>query len=500
MTVVVEADTAIVGSGIAGLLVARELLAADERVVVVERGGRRTWKQQVESDSWEADVATAEHTHEIDPRGEQIEWRYVYGLGGSTNRWAATAPRLLPEDFELDSRYGVSRDWPISYDQLAPWYRRAEAALQVAGEDNPLTPGTDYPLPAHPLSPQDRAVAAHLRPFVALPQARPSRAVRGRPACCGSARCQLCPVDAKFTALNGLGAVLEHSGLRVLTETIATRLQRARDRRISALQCVNGSGERVTIRARRFVVAANGLESPALLLRSGLEDDDTGHWLFDHVDGQVVVRTRDPVGPGRGASLVTGASYAYYAGEQRARRAAALVLPYNPGHVYQMYPAVVDGVVSGHDGRHVRRRAAHEWERTLSLDLYLDDAPQAANRVSLSPRRDRFGIPRTRVTYQPPSPYKQRALRHLLDDLPRRLRPLGAREPRYERLLDGAHLLGTVRMGERGEGVVDADLRHRRVENLFVCGGCVFPAPVPAHPTLTIAALAIRLGATLTRE
>jgi choline dehydrogenase-like flavoprotein len=494
-----DGGTVIIGSGVAGTLVARELIRRGQRCTIVERGAHVPWEVQRRERRWEADDGTSRHSHENDESGVDHPWTYVYAVGGSCNRWAGTCPRFLPEDFEMRSRYGVMRDWPISYAELAPHYLSAERALGVAGAANAFTPDPDYPQPPHPLSRQDRAIAPHLGPVVPLAQARPTRAVGGRAACCASGRCQLCPVDARFSVLNALRDVLESPLVELLTGTVAARLVTARSGRVvEAVECVREDGERLLVHGERFVLAANGIESPALLLRSGIETEDTGRFLFDHRNAKLLVPTRTDVGPGHGNSLATGASYAYYSGSFRSRRAAVLIVPFNPGP-----PTMLDGVVGrlldGTRGPRLRREVAAEWRRTLALDLYLDDLPDRANGVRLSPRKDSLGIPRTVVRFRPPTTYLRSAVRYLLDDVPRRLRPLGAREARYQPAPQGAHLLGTLRMGGAGDGVVDSDQRHRARENVFVAGGAVFPTYSPTHPTLTLAALSIRLGRMLAR-
>jgi choline dehydrogenase-like flavoprotein len=187
------------------------------------------------------------------------------------------------------------RDWPIGYEELAPYYAVAERVMAIAGAANRLMPGTDYPQPAHPLSTIDRTLARHVEPFIALPQARPTRPVGKRPACCGSARCELCPVDARFSVLNGLAGVLDDRRARLLTDTVAARLVAGpRGARIDALECVDAKHERLTLRADRFVIAANAIESPALLMRSGIDHGDTGRYLEARPAAQLAARTRKP--------------------------------------------------------------------------------------------------------------------------------------------------------------------------------------------------------------
>ncbi|MGH2946136.1 MAG: GMC family oxidoreductase, partial [Solirubrobacteraceae bacterium] len=139
---------------------------------------------------------------------------------------------------------------------------------------------------------------------------------------------------------------------------------------------------------------------------------------------------------------------------------------------------------------------AAAWERTLPFDLLLEDFPRPERRVTLSSRRDAFGLPLVRVAYPPASAYEEQGHRAAVAEIVRRLAPLGVEAADEAPAPEGGHLLGTCRMG----GVVDAGLRHLDLENVYVAGGSAFPTYSPSHPTLTIAALAIRAGERVAAE
>src|SRR5205085_424353 len=155
---------------------------------------------------------------------------------------------------------------------------------------------------------------------------------------------------------------------------------------------------------------------------------------------------RTPVLPGRAATWCTGASYAWYDGAFRAERAGLLLYPRTIGAPLPI-DTMVRGLVDGRRGRVLRDEVVDEWERTLRLVIAPDELPSPANRVTLSPRTDRFGLPLNRVHLIEPSDYQRRAMRHLLDDLPHRLAPLGVQDIQVAYPIAGAHLLGTLRMG-----------------------------------------------------
>jgi choline dehydrogenase-like flavoprotein len=502
---VVEADIAIVGSGVCGLLAAWAPLQDGARVAMLERGALKTHAEQLATREWSADVPGAEPNDEIAPGTPPYPWSYVYGVGGSSLHWSGTTPRFVANDFRMRSSYGVMVDWPISLEDLRPYYRRAEQALGISGAPDREGPAAGPPLPgsrtlpAHPHSPMDKVVGRYLEPFGPLPQARPSEPLQGRPSCCGSATCDLCPVDARFSALNGLRAVFDHPNLSLHRQTVAARLRTAADgRSIEAIEAIGEDGAKLLVRAQRYVLAANGFENPGILLRSGLDRDDVGRYLSDHGHISIFATLRRDVRPGYGTTLVTGLSQAFRDGSFRAERSAAIVSPFNPG--VPLGPFVANGVIAGRSGEEVREHALTEWKRILPLDMLSEDKPQAARRVTLSPRRDSFGLPLNRVAYSAPSDYERDGIDAVLDSLRERLAPLGVSDVVAKPGPRGGHLLGTCRMGSGDEGVVDSQLRHLDVENLFVAGGSAFPTYGPVHPTLTVSALALRLGELLARE
>jgi glucose dehydrogenase len=494
-------DVAVVGTGFAGLLTARELVKRGREVMLIERGGMRSHAEQLDDGSaehgaFEVDSPTAAHNHE-EHEDTPYQWDYLYAVGGSSLHWGGVAPRFLPADFELRSRYGVGVDWPIGYRDLEPFYGAAERVLGVSAGDAPYRRSSRSVLPPHPYSPIDQMVRPLLEPYYPLPQARPTRSIGGRPACCSSGRCTLCPVNAKYTCLHTIEdeRLLERENLELRPETIVARV-RARGGRVTELECINRDGERSTVRAKTVVLAAAGLENAAVLLRSGLDGRDVGHWLMDHQHRVFVVRLDRSARPGRGTNISTGISYAYVDGPFRSERASLIVYPENRG--LNMTPELIRAVTDGRPGRRMHRRLRDEFEHTLLLDTLGEELPRRERFVRLSASKDSFGLPRNLVHYPPVSDYLLASYRHLTGEIERRLRPLGARlDSTYT--YGGAHLLGTCRMGN-GEGVVDTNLRHHDLDNLYVVGGSAFPSYSAVHPTLTASALAIRLGRHLATE
>jgi glucose dehydrogenase len=477
-------ETVVIGSGISGLLVARELVAAGQEVMVVERGRMRLDADTIPHAQREERTRVTEHNTETAP-GSERPWKYGYAFGGSSLLWAGVAPRLLPSDFELHSRYGLWRDWPINYDDLLPFYHAAEQALDISGGPHALFPGSDeYPVSPPPPSSIDRLLGPLLQPFGPLPITRRLEA-------------EYPPsIEAEGPDVETAGNVLAigreltaADGFRVRESTAAARL-RTDGGRVTEVECIAADGTRSSILPRRVVAAAHGIENAALLLRSDLREGPVGRWLGDHTHVVLDVELDEPMGPWSASTRDTGLSGAWAEGDWRVERGSAVVIPFNPGLLLR--DRLVGGLADGARGDALRDEMADRFARTAVVYVSVEDAPREDRYVELSSRKDRLGLPLTRVSYPPDGDYAIRGVQEVRLGLEERLAPLGAKIVGDRIGGQGGHLLGTCFMGP--DGVVDKNLRHHRVENLYLAGGSAFPTYSALHPTTTIAALAIRLG------
>jgi len=288
-------DVCIVGSGVAGALLANSLAARGHEVVVLEAGERFDPADRIEqmeqairpahsrSDVW--NVGGERDAYSTAGSQDYFLNRHrVKGVGGTTLHWQGMVSRLHEKDFEMQTRYGLASDWPISYDDLKPYYAEAERELGVAGSgDNPFSPprDEDFPLPAFPPSYADSlfepaceslGITMHT-----VPQARNSEPYDGRSMCQGYSTCSpVCPSGAKYSADVHVRKA-EAKGVRVIDRAPVQRLEHdGPGEAVTGAVYATPNGETHRQDADYFVLACGGVETPRLLLLSRSEQYSDG--------------------------------------------------------------------------------------------------------------------------------------------------------------------------------------------------------------------------------
>lgn len=496
-----------VGAGVAGCLVAHQLALAGLDVTLLEAGPRVDRNKALEAyrqDPYRG-LSSPYPEHPLAPRPilEDLEHHYLQSgpdlfmglyerrVGGSTWHWLGTAMRFLEEDFRMRSAHGVGDDWPLDLATLRPYYLRAEHELGVAGPDGPL--------PAFPFSRVDEAVKLACQtlslPCEALPQARNSRPFMGRPVCCRSANCvPLCPVGAKYDA-SVHAALAEQAGVRLLVESPAIGLLGGTDGRVLELLYRDAVGEHRLL-ADRFVLACHGIETPRLLLHSGLGSEATGRYLMGGTAALGWGLAPQAVDP-RGGPQATMGLFGQRAGEHRAHRSGFLTSVASDGWPHGNPDKLLPGMLArGLRGADLREAMTDHLARQVALVSSCEELPERENRVLCdSSRPDALGVGRPRISYRI-GDYTRRGLPQAEALHAAIFREMGATEVGHQQpAADSAYLLGTTRMGDDpASSVVDRDLRCHGHHNLFLVGGNVFPTSGSAPPTLTVAALALRLA------
>lgn len=462
-------DLLVVGTGFASSFFLRGWLAnapATARILVLERGPHRTHANQLAKPGTIRNQALASYTN----TNPDKPWRFALGFGGGSQCWWACTPRHMPNDFRMGSTYGVGTDWPVTYDDLEPYYTQVEAVMQISGSQGatPFPMSAPYPLPPHTLSdPDKRLLAAFPDRFFPQPTARPSQATGSRPKCCANGVCHLCPIDSKWTVQNGMMAVYDDPRVTLVIGAFVTELEVAEGSVQAVRFELDGKAQRAS--ADLVALGCNAIFNSWLLLRSGLDDGLVGRGLTEQ-RGKTVSVQLDGVDAYQGSTSIVGHAYHFADGPHRSTQAAAIVETLN-------IPLIQEW--RGH------------WREKWRVKFLFEDLPQAVNRVEVDPDDDR----KPRVVYEGASDYLHASADDLEAWLTTLLAPLPVRDWSYGEELTAteAHLLCTHPMGtDPATSVVDAGCVHHTVRNLVLLGGGNFPTAPPANPSLTISALALR--------
>lgn len=460
-------DVIIAGTGFASTFFLHRYLRTapeDARVLVLERGRRHDHRFYVDG----RDEIGQRAAGYVENRTPEKPWVFTVGFGGGSNCWWACTPRMLPEDFELRTRYGVGDDWPLSYDELESYYCDAEELLAISGDDrSPVPRSRPYPQPPHRLSSTDEALRrAHPDSVFPQPTARARRRVEGgRGACCANGTCAACPVDAKFTVSNGMMGPYRDPRVDLRTSSEVRAVEHTAG--VATGVRVRRGGEEVSESGDLVVLGTNAIFNAAILLRSGLDQGPVGEGLVEQT-ALVFDVDVDGIDGFDGSTSITAHCYELYGGTHRADHAAGLIELWN---VPQR-------------GLRIERG---RYRQKMEVKVIYEELRDRSARVDL-------GSDRPSVGWTGLSPYTSRALARGTEDVARVLEPLPVEEVRLRgRWPTEAHVLGTTVMGsDPATSVIDADQVHHRIRNLVVAGGGAFPTAAPANPTLTIAALTLR--------
>jgi choline dehydrogenase-like flavoprotein len=508
-------DVIIIGSGAGGGTLFHKLALSGRKILLLERGDY----VPREIDNWspravnvDGKYQTREHWRERD--GKDLHPHTNYWVGGNTKFYGAALFRLRREDFgSLRHHAGVSPAWPISYEDLEPYYTEAEHLYQVHGErgedptEPPASAGYRYPAVSHEPRIQqlsDDFARLGYRPFhtplgIMLDERnrRQSRCIR-----CGTCDGHPCLVQAKSDAqVVCVDPALRHANATLLTGAYVSRLETSPSGcEVSRVHVErNGAGEVYT--ADIVVVSAGAINSAALLLRSASErhprglangSDVVGRHYMGHVNSVLMALSRCP---NPTVFQKTLAVNDFYFGSPE--------WAHPMGHI--SFVGKLDGVTLSAGAPAI----APGWTLDLmgkhSIDFWLtsEDLPDPENRVTL----DRDG--RIVLAYTPNNGEGHKRLikkvehlmqqqaactihgKHCHQGLFSRNLFLGQQIP----LAGVAHQNGTVRFGhDPTTSALDVNCRAHEVDNLYVVDGSFFPSSGAVNPALTIMANALRVG------
>ena len=503
-------DAVVVGGGISGAIVANELSRAGNRVLMLEAGpgdditlsGYEEYLQRFYgATSKDNQAPYPENPNAPMPRSTDVrkiqpgetdassyvvqrgpfatDTTYTRVFGGTTMHWEGKTPRMLPEDFETRTRFGQGADWPVSYDDLAPYYAQAEREIGVSADVRdqaelgvPFDADYVFPMKGLPLSYLDKMVARdvdgmgveldgeeYALKVRAFPQGRngipnpdydggkgftpvgvvSTHQVEQGERCQGNINCvPICPVQAKYHAGKTLAKAFQEGRVDLLAQTVASKVHvDSETGRVTEIEYKTYSDRDSkehatgTVRGRVFVLAANAIENARLMLASGLggTSELMGRNLMDHAYLLSWALLPEVSGTMRG-SVCTGGISDLRRGAFRHQQAAFAIDIHNDGWAWAVGSPYTDliGLVETQNkfGAGLRAELAHRITRQLQLANMVEVMPNESNRVTVDPTyTDELGNMRPVVTFSVPE-YTMRGVAYARQLASRIFQRLGA--------------------------------------------------------------------------
>jgi choline dehydrogenase-like flavoprotein len=534
-------DFVVIGSGAAGGIMAKELSTAGFSVVVLEQGPLLShtefkhdeWENtQNEGLTWGRRKGHPQTFRRSENEKARLADTYVLGyahnVGGSSLHFSGNFWRLRPDDFRERTLFGPIAgtnlaDWPITYDELEPYYTKVDWEIGVSGLAGPWDPprSRDYPCPPMPVKASgvllERAARARGWTAYPAPVAILSTPHNGRPACmhCGFCNGFGCEFTAKSSSNVTMIPLAMASGkCELRTGCTVSKINTDPSGRASEVVYWGPDGVEQAQRARAVVLSANGAESARLLLLSasaqhpdGLANSSgmVGRNLMFNGGCRAAGIFREPVNAHKSIPTTRvvhdfyriDPTLGFYGGGGIDERSLSRGLP--------MAGALGGGVFSGARwGSAFKKGLQEEFTHTASFNGHTTSLPLSTNNVTLDPDvKDKFGRPALRTTFMNHAD-DFKTMKYFLDRCVELMESAGAIkiDASYPEAgqTGGVHLLGTCRMGnDPATSVVNRYNRAHDVPNLFMVDGGSLVTSGRGQPTMTIMALAFRAADHLVR-
>jgi choline dehydrogenase-like flavoprotein len=507
-----KVDVVIVGAGASGTTYAAILSKAGKKVVLLDNGPDWHSSDLISSDIWGRRIKPAggpfvlEGKHPVN-MGGQAGW----GVGGASLHYYANFPRLLPTDFRIKSEYGRAHDWPISYDDVAPWYDKVAEEIGVSGdaqaEEIWRPKGQAYPMPPMKTFKNGRVwlkgfEAAGIR-MVPAAVGMNSVEFKGRAACIYDGWCHVgCPIGALANPLVTWLAEARKNGAEVRAWSTATRvLTDATGNKATGVEYYDRNGEQQFQPASVVVLAAWAAQNPRVLLNSATDkhpkglanaNELVGKYIMTHFASGTNAMFDEDVEPHMGT---IGAQFMSYERYRKTSHKGAF------GSTFIVAGAAnkVTGLgglantrpeLFGPELHAYLKRATKNLTR---MNAFGEEQSKIENRIELASEKDEFGMPLGRIIHN----YDDNDAALWNANFEEGLKIAHATDAKEVWQGRGGmpciHLMGgTITGTGAANSVVNSFGQTHEVGNLFVAGPGIFPTAGASNPTYTIFALSMR--------
>ncbi|MDT7950898.1 MAG: GMC family oxidoreductase [Acetobacteraceae bacterium] len=500
----------IIGSGAGGGTLGNELAQKGIKTVILEAGDRHEIQDFV-NDEWASfaqlawsDMRTTSGTWRVHKDFPNLPAWIVKSVGGSTVHWAGASLRIEPHEFKTLTTYGAIpganlHDWPITREELDPYYDRAESKMGVTRTNG---------IPGLPGNNNFKVMEAGARKLGYKEVHTGRMAINSQPrddrgSCQQIGFCfQGCKSGAKWSTLYTEIPKGEATGnLEIRPNAMAIKIEHDASGKVTGVVYADGSGAMQRQKARIVAVAGNSIESPRLLLNSasnlykdGMANSSgqVGRNYMRHTTGTVYGVFERPVHMYRGTTMAGivrdearhDTSRGFVGGYEL--ETLSLGLPFlaaflDPGAWGRSFASAIDG-----------------YSNMAGMWIVGEDLAQETNRITLDPvAKDKHGMPVASVHFDDhPNDTAMRA--HAYEQGSAIYRAVGATRTMPTPPYPSTHNLGTNRMSaDARDGVVNRFGQAHDIKNLFVSDGSQFTSGAACNPTLTIVALAIRQADTM---
>jgi len=528
-----EVDFAIIGSGSAGGILAKELSTAGFSVVVLEQGPYRK-AGDFTHDELSVLVRGELHGGESEVHGQTFRddesktavrpmrspIRYARTVGGSSVHFTANFWRLRPIDFKERSLLGPISgtnfaDWPITYEELEPYYTKVDWEIGVSGAPGPFDAPRSKPFPMPPMPIKSSGVLlergaeklglhAQHEPHAILSQPH-----NGRAGCISCGYCMFygCEAGAKSSTLAAMIPLAEASGnCEIRPDSTVIRIDTDANGRASQVVYLDPNGVEQAQKAKAVVLSANGAESARLLLMSASAQHPDGLANSSGFVGRNLMHNAHAVATGvfeqslndyKGVQVSRIIHDFYETDEQRGFYGGGGI---DARPLFSATP--IFHTMAGLDpdvprwGKEFKDSMVHNFTRQMSVVGSTTSLALDRNNITLDPEsKDAWGRPAIRETYRDHP--DDLAMASFLEDRAMELVDAAGAVKSWRLGIHpttgGEHLLGTCRMGDDpATSVVDSTHRSHDVPNLFICDGGSMVTSGRGQPTMTIMALAFR--------